>query len=41
VPQRDGPAVDVDFFFRETQFLAHRQELCGEGFVGFDEVDVF
>ncbi len=40
VAEGDGAAVDVDFFLDEAEFFADGQELGGEGFVGFDEVDV-
>ncbi len=40
MPQRDRPAVDVDPLRLPAQFFAHRQRLRGEGFVGFDQIDL-
>ena len=40
VAQGDGAAVGVYFFGREAEFVGDGAGLGGEGFVGFDDVDV-
>src|SRR5215212_7155959 len=41
VAQGDGAAVDVDAFGVEAQRLDDGERLCGEGFVQFDDINVF
>ena len=38
--QGNGTAIDVDLVRVPFQLFAHRQRLRGEGFVGFDQVQV-
>src|SRR5207245_4597803 len=39
--ERDGAAVDVDPLARQGAFAHHSEGLTSEGFVEFDQVDVF
>src|SRR5882724_12059893 len=39
--ERDGAAVDVDPLARQRAFAQHGERLTGEGFVEFDQVEVF
>jgi hypothetical protein len=41
VPESDGTAVNIDALWIGFQFADASDGLCSEGFIDFDEIDVF